>query len=278
MTDLQSDAPRAKWHSGLGGFMLREWPYLLMLLLAVFGVAYTSFVQDSLYWVILTPLIGLMCIAAGWPETETREHRVRLVLTQVLHWGAVLVAMELMSLQVTRQVSGLASALGVLTLLGLGTFTAGLHMRTWKVAAVGVILGISVPAIAFLQQSSLLILLILGLIVAIIIPFFWAKRRSEPETVSPPLFEQPFDRAANPPPPGPPPPAGGSPRPVPQPPLYETPVAAPMPVSPPPAPTPSAAEPASPPPADVPPADVPADSEAPRESPPDNVRNISGAR
>ncbi|PZA13319.1 hypothetical protein DNX69_02810 [Rhodopseudomonas palustris] len=271
MTNLQSDAPRAKWHSGLGGFMLREWPYLLMLLLAVVGVAYTSFVQDSLYWVILTPLIGLICIAAGWPETETSEHRVRLVLTQVLHWGAVLVAMELMSLQVTRQVSGLASALGVLTLLALGTFTAGLHMRTWRVAAVGVILGISVPAIAFLQQSSLLIMLILGLIVAIIVPFFWAKRRSEP--AAPPLFEQPF----TPPPSTPQQPAGTSARPVPQPPLYETPVSAPIPMPPPaptPAPTPSLAEP-------VLPSDTGASADPetpPRESPPDNVRNISGAR
>ncbi|MFZ5739406.1 MAG: hypothetical protein ACOY6K_21270 [Pseudomonadota bacterium] len=264
MTDMHSDAPHTKWHSGLGGFMLREWPYLLMLLLAVVGVAYTSFVQDSLYWVILTPLIGLICIAAGWPETETSEHRVRLVLTQVLHWGAVLVAMELMSLQVTRQVSGLASALGVLTLLGLGTFTAGLHMRTWKVAAVGVILGISVPAIAFLQQSSLLILLIVGLVIAIIIPFFWAKRRHQPEAAADPLFEQPFAPSPSPAP------AGTSARPVPQPPLYETPVSVPIPMPPPPAPapTPSAAEPASPPP-DTAPTDG--------EPPPDNVRNISGA-
>ncbi|MFT4278055.1 MAG: hypothetical protein QM576_17025 [Rhodopseudomonas sp.] len=273
MTDLQSDTPRAKWHSGLGGFLLRDWPYLLMLLLAVVGVAYTSFVQDSLYWVILTPMIGLICIAAGWPETETSEHRVRLVLTQILHWGAVLVAMQLMSLQVTRQVSGLASALGVLTLLALGTFTAGLHMRTWKVAVVGVILGLSVPAIAFLQQSSLLILLIIAMIVAILIPFFWAKRRSEPEAASPPLFEQPFARAPQPSP-APAPAAGMVSRPVPQPPLYETPVSAPIPM-PPPAVTPSASEPASPLPDNLPPADREA---PPHETPPDNVRNISGAR
>ncbi|MCD0419226.1 hypothetical protein LOC51_18600 [Rubrivivax sp. JA1024] len=274
MTDLQSDTPRAKWHSGLGGFLLRDWPYLLMLLLAVVGVAYTSFVQDSLYWVILTPLIGLICIAAGWPETETSEHRVRLVLTQILHWGAVLVAMQLMSLQVTRQVSGLASALGVLTLLALGTFTAGLHMRTWKVAVVGVILGLSVPAIAFLQQSSLLILLIIAMIVAILIPFFWAKRRSEPEAASPPLFEQPFARAPQPSP-APAPAAGVVSRPVPQPPLYETPVSAPIPMPPPAAVTPSASEPASPPPDNLPPAHR---EDPPHETAPDNVRNISGAR
>jgi hypothetical protein len=277
MSDLQSEAPRATWHSGFGGFMLREWPYLLMLTLAVVGVAYTSFVQDSLYWVILTPLIGLICIATGWPETETREHRVRLVVTQALHWGAVLVAMELMSLQVTRQVSGLASALGVLTLLALGTFTAGLHMRTWKVAAVGVVLGISVPAIAFLQQSALLILLILAvLIAAIAVPFFWSKR--EPSRRADPLREQDaFDPVESEPPLFDPTatarpaaePASVQPttaaRPVPQPPLYETPVSAPIPM-PPPAPAPNVAPPT--------PEPDPTDT----RPPPDNVRNISGAR
>jgi len=274
MSDLKIEAPRAKWHSGFGGFVLSDWPYLLMLVLAVVGVAYTSFVQDSLYWVILTPLIGLICIASGWPETETREHRARLILTQVLHWGAVLVAMELMSLQVTRQVSGIASALGVLTLLALGTFTAGLHMRTWKVAAVGVVLGISVPGIAFLQQSALLLLLIAAVLVtAIAVPFFWSKRHTadradpldpsgaaaEPLPTEPPLFDP-----AAPDRPAAPPPHPATARPVPQPPLYETPVSAPIPM-PPPAPAATVAPPAlEPDPTDTP--------------PPDNVRNISGAR
>ena len=182
MTDLHSDPSRAKWHSGIGGFVVGEWPYLLMLLLALFGVAYTSFSETSIY-------------------------------------------------------------------------TAGLHIRAWKIAVVGVILGVSVPAIAFLQQSALLILLVIGLIIAIVVPFVWAKRRPAP--ASEPLFQPPFTRTTTPP-------TSASARPVPQPPLYETPVAAPMPVAPPPAPTPSAAEPAAPPP----------DS----DTPPDNVRNISGAR
>lgn len=260
MTNLQSDAPRTKWHSGIGGFFVGEWPYLLMLLLALFGVAYTSFSETSIYWVILAPFIGLVCVVSRWREARAVDQHVYLVVSQALHWGAVLLCMQLMSLQVTRQLSGLAAALGVLTLLALGTFTAGLHIRAWKIALVGVILGISVPAIAFLQQSALLILLVIGLIVAIVVPFIWARRR--PETTPEPLFQPPFARAA-------PPPAATAAHPVPQPSLYETPVTAPMPVAPPPAPTPTAAEPASPSPG------APA---ADDESRPDNVRNISGSR
>lgn len=188
-------ASTARWHSGLGGFFLREWPYLLILVLALFGVAYTSFSQTSIYWVILAPLIGLVCVVLRWREARAADQHIFLVISQVLHWAAVLAAMELMSLEVTRQVSGVASALGVLTLLALGTFTAGLHIRAWKIAVVGVILGVSVPAIALLEQSALLIVLVVGLIVAALVPFFWTKSRA-PLAPSHPLYEPPVRPAA----------------------------------------------------------------------------------
>jgi hypothetical protein len=235
MTDLHSDAPRANWYSGLGGFLLNEWPYLLMLGLALFGVAYTSVSETSVYWVILTPLIGAVCVASRWSEARSNDQHVYLVVSQVLHWVAVLLAMQLMSLQVTRQISGIASALGVLTLLALGTFTAGLHIRAWKIAVVGVILGISVPAIALLQQSALMIVLVFCLIAAALTPFFWTKRK--PAAMSRP-FPQPRrdvplhdDTPVDRPPPAA---AAASVRPVPQPPLYEAPVSAPIPMPPPP--------------------------------------------
>jgi hypothetical protein len=50
-------------------------------------------------------------------------------------------------------------ALYVLTLLALGTFTAGVHIGAWRICLVGVILAIGVPAIAWLEQSALLLLL-----------------------------------------------------------------------------------------------------------------------
>ncbi|NEW89249.1 hypothetical protein DU475_18545, partial [Rhodopseudomonas sp. WA056] len=121
--------------------------------------------------------------------------------------------------------------------------------------------GLSVPASAFLQQTSLLIRRVLGLAVAIVIPFFWAKRR--PKEATTPAYQPPVDRSAAYPP------AGATERPVPQPPLYEAAVAAPMPIPQPPSPPPAAAEPVSPPPDTTPPEGEPR---------PDNVRNISGAR
>ncbi|MFC0241386.1 hypothetical protein [Rhodopseudomonas telluris] len=191
MTGVDYDTASArKWHSGFGGFLLRDWPYILMLLLSLGGVAYTSFDPTGLYWVLITPLFGLICVVARWPHVVGRDEHIHLVVSQALHWAAVLLTMQLMSLQVLRNVTGVASALSVLTLLALGTFSAGLHIRSWKVSVVGVLLGLSVPAAALLQQSALLILLVVAVLIAIAVPFVWWRARS---SVGPehPLYEAP---------------------------------------------------------------------------------------
>src|SRR5262249_10035791 len=70
----------------------REWPYLLVLVLTLFGIAYASFsrTQLTLYWIVLAPLMGVICVATRWPDTRDRDARLRLVWTQALHWAAVL--------------------------------------------------------------------------------------------------------------------------------------------------------------------------------------------
>jgi hypothetical protein len=102
----------------------REWPYLLVLVLALFGIAFTSFFRSpiTLYWIVLAPLIGVICVATRWRDVHGRDERIRLVWTQALHWAAVLVAMRLVFVaDVASMMNADASALAVLTLLALGT-------------------------------------------------------------------------------------------------------------------------------------------------------------
>jgi hypothetical protein len=173
MIDSQDDksatpAPR----SPLVVFFIREWPYLLMLLLALFGVAYTSIAQQPIttFWMALAPFIGLICVLARWREVEGRDMHLRLVVTQALHWLAVLLAMNLLFVADIRHVMNAdATALSLLTLLALGTFTAGVHVAAWRICLVGVVLGAGVPAIAWLEQSILLILLVAIVLTAVAI-------------------------------------------------------------------------------------------------------------
>jgi len=151
-----------------------------VLILAIAGVAYTSFARTPItrYWVILAPLIGVICVVTRWPDAETREQRVHLIWTQALHWIAVLLAMHLMYVaDVSRMMNADARALSALTVLALGTVTAGIHIASWRICLVGIVLALGVPAIAWLEQSALLLLLVAVAVVAIIAPLIWRGRR-----------------------------------------------------------------------------------------------------
>ena len=158
----------------------REWPYLLVVALALFGIAYTTISRTpmSLYWIAFAPLMGVICVVTRWQGVHDRDERLRLVWTQILHWTAVLLAMHLMFVaDVASMLNTDAGALAVLTLLALGTFTAGLHIGSWRICLVGLIFGIGVPGIALLEQSALFLLLLALVLIAIAAPIFWRTRQ-----------------------------------------------------------------------------------------------------
>ena len=70
-----------------------------------------------------------------------------------------------------------AGGLAELTVLALGTFTAGVHIAAWRICLVGVILGAGVPGIAWLEQSALLLALVGLVVVALAAPFLWHRRK-----------------------------------------------------------------------------------------------------
>jgi hypothetical protein len=154
-------------------------PSAAMLLLALGGVAYTSLSPrpTAHYWQLLTPVFGLICIASEWKKTHA-EARWRLVWTQTLHWGAVLLAMRILFFpDIQRMMNSDATGLMVLGLLALGTVLAGVHAAAWEVAAVGVILALAIPAVALLEQTALLLLLGCLAIMAGAALFFWLRAK-----------------------------------------------------------------------------------------------------
>ena len=60
------------------------------------------------------------------------------------HWGAVFIAMNVVSLPDVKSMMNVdASALMVMTILALGTFTAGAQTSSWRICVVGAVLGLS---------------------------------------------------------------------------------------------------------------------------------------
>ncbi|MFZ1089479.1 MAG: hypothetical protein WAN75_09475, partial [Xanthobacteraceae bacterium] len=74
---------------------MRELPFGLVLILTTLGVAYTSFSKQTIiaYWEVLAPIIGIVCIGAGWQNAKDRAAQLRLVWTQALHWLAFILVM-----------------------------------------------------------------------------------------------------------------------------------------------------------------------------------------
>jgi hypothetical protein len=181
MVDNESDDDgRKASRFSLRAFLIRDWPYFAMLALALFGVARTSIARQALtsYWIALAPFFGVICVITRWRDVEGKAAHWRLIQTEALHWAAVLVAMYVVfEAAVKQMMSSDASALVLLTVLALGTFTAGVHVAAWRICLVGVVLALLVPAIAWLEQATLLLLLIAIVLVAIVVLYFMYRRQ-----------------------------------------------------------------------------------------------------
>ena len=170
------DAPRVS-------FWIRELPYMVVLILTILGVAYTSYIKQPLagYWELLAPLIGLTCVGAGWRHAGDRDARFRLIWMQALHWLAFLFVMNLLFLPSVQQIlTAGATGLAILSLLALGAFTAGLQVRSWQVCALGLIMALGVPATAWIERSALIVVLIVAVLIGIAAVVWWLLHRRRP--------------------------------------------------------------------------------------------------
>jgi hypothetical protein len=166
-------------HLPHNSFLLRELPYVVVLILTLVGVAYASFSRQSMvgYWEFLAPVIGILCVILGWPHAPDKAARWRLIWTQALHWLAFLVAMNLLLLSgVASLLSPDATGLTILTLLALGTFVAGVHIEAWQICVLGMVMGLGVPAIAWIERSALLLLLLVVALALVGAALWWGAR------------------------------------------------------------------------------------------------------
>ena len=160
------DAPRFT----LRAFLNRDWPYFVMLGLAIFGVALASIFRQAtiLYWELLVPFFAAVCVMTRWRDSQHQKLLGRLIRIEALHWGAVIVAMRLLFVaDVNQMMNANAAALAVMTILALGTFTAGAQIGAWRICVVGVVLALGVPIAAWLQEAALLLTLVAIVIAAL---------------------------------------------------------------------------------------------------------------
>lgn len=181
MRSVESDSqtarnPQVSVPGDVPSFWLRELPYGVSFILTILGVAYTTFTKHPVlgYWAFLAPVIGIVCVCAGWRSASDSNKRMRLIWTQVLHWFAFLIAMNVLLLpDVQRILNANATGLATLTLLALGTFTAGVHAASWQVCLLGVVMALCVPATAWIEESALIYVLLTVTALGIVVLVSW---------------------------------------------------------------------------------------------------------
>jgi hypothetical protein len=155
---------------------LKELPYVGVLILTLLGVAYTSFTKRPTtgYWEFLVPVTGVVCIWSGWRYTDDRKAQLRLIWTQAAHWLAFFAAMNLLLLpNVQKMLNADATGLAILLLLALGTFVAGIHIPAVEVCILGFVMALFVPAIAWIEEAALIVLLGVIILIGVGTMFWW---------------------------------------------------------------------------------------------------------
>ncbi|BBO10851.1 MULTISPECIES: hypothetical protein [unclassified Bradyrhizobium] len=187
MSEFEAHSNDAPARSTTARFLWQQLPYIVALLLAIVGVAYTNVSHQPLtgYWEFLALAIGVVCVVTKWPEIEGKEGQIRLIWTQALHWIAVLITMNIMLVSGVQQLLPTpATGLVLLTLLALGTFLAGLSLLSLQIAFLGLAMGAAVPAISWLKQSIFFFLLGAVLLIGLAISFWWRQDGSPSQSAA----------------------------------------------------------------------------------------------
>ena len=129
------------------------------------------------------PVTAAVCIWSGWRSAHDQKAKIRLIWTQAAHWLAFFAAMNLLLLpNVQNMLNADATGLAILLLLALGTFVAGVHIPEWKVCILGLVMALFVPAIAWIEEAALIVLLGVIVLVGVGTTFWWMEQERDRDT------------------------------------------------------------------------------------------------
>lgn len=145
-----------------------EWTVVVLMVLALIGVATTYFRPETSYryWLVMVPVFGIACVSIEWSRARRDgQSGLGIIRDQAFHWFGVLVAVYLVYLLLSAGLLDNSNAgLVIILTLALATYLAGVHLG-WRIHLIGAFLGaIIVMQIFFKAYIWLLVLIGLAMI------------------------------------------------------------------------------------------------------------------
>ena len=174
-------------------FSLRDIGFYLMIVLAWIGAIYATFsIENSRwYWQWMIPIFGLICIMTQWNNVEpTLKARLIMAGRQILHWGAVLLMVQLVFMasgsdQYLDALDDRQASFILIFSMTLSTFLAGIYFD-WRLCVVAVFLIMSaILNIVLSNVAPMLVWIIgIGIFAAYFIWAWWHSRRQEQQAAA----------------------------------------------------------------------------------------------
>lgn len=168
--------PDVAHRNSIGRLVLAEWPYVLLFVAVIVGIALTDMKMELalLYWKILIPLFGILALVIGWRDAgDEPGARTRFAVRTFLHWGALFAVIQILYLPQLKEVlNAELTGLQIIFLLGLTAFLSGVHGH-FKMAVIGLFLIGSGIVVAFLDDAAVMMSVIaVGVLIGSIL---WRK-------------------------------------------------------------------------------------------------------
>ena len=158
--------------------MIGQSLFISLVVLALIGVVISNISPSDAhgYWIFLLVVFAGTAIYCGRKQASMDgENMGGLVLKQVIHWGAALVAILCVyTLLHTGRINYEEAGLIMLLILALATFLAGIQVG-WRFYVLGTLLALTTVVAAYIEQFMWVILLVAVAIIAV--TFYWSKHK-----------------------------------------------------------------------------------------------------
>jgi hypothetical protein len=173
-----SDAATADQYAAAGPgwvhFLFGNLLYILLYIGAIALVATTGNnpQRAAAYWQYFILFVGLVSVIGGWRVVgPTTRDKVVYFIRQILHWGALLVAINLLFLPSMQSFLN-AESHGFMAayLLGLAAILSGIYLD-WKMSVFGAFLLGSAVGVGFLDDNAVLLTISAVAVAAVAVTF-----------------------------------------------------------------------------------------------------------